>query len=223
MQESETPRSPVRAQEALTREAVIEAALRFIDRDGSDALSMRLLGRELGAGTMTLYSHVANKDDLLDAVVELLWNEVSSRISITGDWRADVRAVGRAISRVARDHPHAYPMMLKRGVVPAGATRIAADLAHSLDTAGFNHWTEDAVRTVIGYAAGYTMCEVSWYGDPAVAMAAGTQPQPDAADDDVGRRLILECDTAAQFAFGLEVLLNGLEQLLSEEEGEPAS
>ncbi|MDP8930093.1 MAG: TetR family transcriptional regulator [Actinomycetota bacterium] len=223
MLESETPRSPVRAQQPLARQAVIEAALRFVDREGSDALSMRRLGSQLGAGTMTLYNHVANKDDLLDAVAELLWNEVSSRISITGDWRADVRAVGQAISRVAWDHPHAYPMMLDRGVVPAGATRIAADLAESLQTAGFDQRTEDAVRTVIGYAAGYTMCEVAWYGDPAAAMAAGAQPQPDAADDDEGRRMILECDTAAQFAFGLEVLLDGLEQLLSEAQGVPAS
>lgn len=207
----------------LTRETVIEAALGFIDRESANALSMRRLGSELGAGAMTLYEYVANKDDLLDAVVELLWGEVSLRVSVTGDWRADVRAVGQAVSRVAWDHPHAYPMMLERGVVPAGAAHITAQLAESLGRAGFGDRTEDVVRAVIGYAAGYTMCEVAWYGDPAAATEAGGQAQTGTADDDEGRRVILACDTAAQFAFGLDILLLGLEQLLSGAEDDRAS
>lgn len=220
MSETATSRASGDARQTLTRDTVVTAALRFLDREGAEALSMRRLSTELGAGTMSLYNHVANKDDLLDAVVQLLWREVSARTSVTGDWRTDIRSLAEAISQVAWAHPNAYPMMLDRGVVPTEATDVAADLAGSLHAAGFGGWTDHVVRTVLGYAAGYTMCEVAWYGDPAAAMPHAGEQQPAAGK---GQRIILECESPEQYAFGLEVLLAGLEQLLQQEHGDPAA
>lgn len=220
MSETATSTASSEARQPLTREAIVAAALRFLDREGAEALSMRRLGSELGTGAMSLYNHVANKDDLLDAVVQLLWAEVSARTSVTGVWRSDIRSLAEAISQLAWAHPNAYPMMLDRGVLPAEATDVAAGLARSLRAAGFGDWTDHVVRTVLGYAAGYTMCEVAWYGDPAAAMPRPGE-QPPAAGE--GQRIVLECESPEQYAFGLEVLLVGLEQLLQQEHGDPAA
>ena len=216
MSEATHPTTSVEARHPLTRGAIVRAALRFLDREGAEALSMRRLSADLGAGAMSLYNHVVNKDDLLDAVVQLLWQEVSSRTSVTGDWRTDVRSLAQAISGVAWAHPNAFPMMLDRGVLPAEATDVAEGLAGSLRGAGFGDRTDHVVRTVLGYAAGHSVCEVAWYGDPSAAMPPrGHRPTA----EDEGRRIILECETSEQYAFGLEVLLAGLEQLLRQEHG----
>lgn len=197
----------------LTRNAVVRGGLRLIDTEGLDALSMRRLGGKLGVEAMSLYNHVANKDDLLDAVVEFLWGEVASNVDVTGIWQEDVRGFARAVHRIALDHPNAYPLMLNRGVLPAAGLRLAGELVASLRVAGFADRVGDAVRTVVGYVAGYTMAEVAWYGDPAAATAATARPQPKGDVDPELRRMLLECDTEVQFAVGLEVLLDGLDRL----------
>jgi len=73
---------------ALTRERVIDAAITVAERDGLAELSMRRLAAELGAGTMSLYNHVSDKEDLYDGMVERVLAPV--RISADEDWRAVV-------------------------------------------------------------------------------------------------------------------------------------
>jgi TetR/AcrR family transcriptional regulator, tetracycline repressor protein len=70
---------------ALTRERVIDAAVALAEREGLTELSMRRLAAELGAGTMSLYNHVTDKDDLFDGMVELVLAPV--RVSTSDDWR----------------------------------------------------------------------------------------------------------------------------------------
>ncbi len=201
------------ARPRLTRERVVSAGLQLIDEDGLDSLSMRRLGAALGVEAMSLYNHVANKGDLLDAVVEHLWGQIGARIETTGDWRDDVFAFGEAVHGVAHDHPEAYPLMLNRGVLPDHAVELAGGLVGSLREAGFGDGVHDAVRAIMGYVAGYTLSEIAWYGGPEAALAEG-QP-PARTDQDEGgaeaRRIVMECDTEAQFTFGLQVLLDGLD------------
>ena len=83
---------------ALTRERVVDAAIALVERDGLGELSMRRLAAELGAGTMSLYNHVADKDDLFDAMVEHVLAPV--RISTSDDWR-EVVATWATDSRAA--------------------------------------------------------------------------------------------------------------------------
>ena len=75
---------PQDGREPLTRARIVDAALRIIDRDGLDALSMRRLGDELGAGTTSVYWHVANKDQLLDLVLDHVLGEVSAEVVDVG-------------------------------------------------------------------------------------------------------------------------------------------
>jgi AcrR family transcriptional regulator len=61
--------------EPLTRERIIEAAMRLMDKEGLEAVTMRRIGRELGVEAMSLYNHVADKEDILSGVVEAVMGE----------------------------------------------------------------------------------------------------------------------------------------------------
>lgn len=208
----ETARPP------LTRERVVSAGLRLIDEDGLDGLSMRRLGAELGVEAMSLYNHVANKGDLLDGIVEHLWEEIAARTEAVGDWRGDVLSFADAVRGVGHDHPAAYLLMFDRWVLPDSAVGVGSGLIGSLRGAGFGDEVEEAVRAIIGYVTGYTLSEIAWYGDPQAApeadLAGGPQPAGGSPPDErrsQAQRTLVECDTDAQFTFGLQVLLDGLE------------
>ena len=73
---TETGKRPTRKRKTLTRKRVLEAAVELADRDGLESLSMRNLGSELGVEAMSLYNHVANKDDLMTGMIEALMVEI---------------------------------------------------------------------------------------------------------------------------------------------------
>lgn len=223
--------------QTLTRGRVVAGALDLIDREGTDGLTMRRLGGELGVEAMSLYNHVDSKDDLLTGVVELLWEQVADGLRFGDSWREDVRAFAQAVHQVGYQHPTAYPLMVRRGLLPATAVATIGELLGGLRAAGFGAGAEEALRTVVGYVAGYTLAEVSWYGDP--AGADGT-PAPERAEVPAGEgapasgparhegsdaaaeavvRALLDCDLEAQFRFGLEVLLEGLDRVRARQAG----
>ena len=101
----ETKRTP------LTRERVLSAAVGLADAEGIEALSMRRLGQELGVEAMSLYNHVAKKDDLLDGIVELILNEIELP-SGGEDWKAAVRRTAISAHDVLVRHPWACNLAL---------------------------------------------------------------------------------------------------------------
>ena len=107
----------------LSRERALVAALALVDREGLSALSMRRLGAELGVEAMALYRHAANKDALLDGLVEVLYLELEERLAAgeeTGAvagvpaWRSGLHRIGRATYDVCRVHPRAVPLLATR-------------------------------------------------------------------------------------------------------------
>jgi AcrR family transcriptional regulator len=97
----------------LTRQRVADAALTFIDAHGLEGLSMRKLGAELGVEAMSLYNHVANKADLLDAVAETLYRDVLAAYGEpSGDWKVHARALCHAYVAVAAAHPRAVSLLI---------------------------------------------------------------------------------------------------------------
>lgn len=97
----------------LTRQRVADAALRYIDEHGLDGLSMRKLGAELGVEAMSLYNHVKNKADLLDAVSEKLFGDVLAAYGEpSGDWKVHARALCHAYVDVAAAHPPAVSLLI---------------------------------------------------------------------------------------------------------------
>jgi AcrR family transcriptional regulator len=132
------PRSPA----PLTRELVLRTALEIIDRDGADGLTMRRLGQALGRDPMALYRYAANKNALLDGVVELVMGQ--ARLNPEDpDWAGQLRTFARAFRAIAIEHPHVVPLLVTRPLAtplalrPLGTLRPLEDTLELLTRAGF--------------------------------------------------------------------------------------
>src|SRR5215831_1286990 len=97
----------------LTRVRVLHAAMGLADRDGIAALTMRKLAQELGVEAMSLYNHVANKEDLLDGMVDLVFAEIGLP-SKEVDWKAAMRQRAIAARAVLSHHRWAIGLMESR-------------------------------------------------------------------------------------------------------------
>lgn len=86
-----TRRKAPAARQPLSADAVIETALRLVDRDGLDALSMRRVAQELGTGAASLYAYFANKDELLEQLLDRVVGEIPLPVAGAGDWTAVVK------------------------------------------------------------------------------------------------------------------------------------
>lgn len=159
----------------LTRERILRQAIGLADESGLEGLSMRALGDSLGAGTMSLYNHVADKRALLDGIAELLAREVHVPV-VGGDWRASMRQ--RAVS--ARDlfvrHPWAARLFESRTEFgPAWLGLLDATIG-CLRRAGFSVVASyRALLLMDSYIYGFALQETSWQADgatPAETAAA---------------------------------------------------
>jgi AcrR family transcriptional regulator len=218
---SETaPRTP------LTRERVLRAAIALADRDGIEALSMRKLGQELGVDAMAMYRHVRSKDDLLDGVIELIVGEFE-RPAATSDWKGTLRGHAIAARAVMLRHPWARRVLEERGTSgPASLAHIEAVLA-TLQSAGFSiEVAHHALHVLDSRIFGFNQALFEDSGpadlppgaEAAMIRALAAYPAiselAKAASHDgvLGR-----CDDDVEFAFGLDLILDGLERL-----GQPA-
>lgn len=203
--------------ERLSRQRVLEAALRIVDSEGLDALTMRRLGRELGVEAMSLYRHVPNKDALLDGLVELVILEIDVPASIDGDWKEAIRHVLRSYRSAAHSHPNAFPLVTVRPLnTPEALRRLDANF-EVLRQAGFDESTAIvAFHTLAGYTRGFALEEVT-------GRALGAQPL-DAEHIDLRSLpadefphiselapLLVDTDRDAEFERGLDLILTGLE------------
>jgi len=210
----------------LTRERIVGAALAVLDAEGFAALTMRRVARELGAGTMSLYRHVASREELLDLVLDELAFEVPVAPP-DGAWQASVRELARG-ARAAllrrRDLTLLLTARLGQGPVALGS------LDQALGTflrAGFP--PRDAARAnhALGaYVAGSCAWEavgLGGSGDPAEralraaeAAAALAAVPADAFPSVAATADELFAGTAAErFEYGLEILVAGLEARLA--------
>jgi AcrR family transcriptional regulator len=206
----------------LTRERVLQAAVELADRDGIENLSMRKLGQELGVDAMALYRHVRDKDDLLDGAVEVVVGEIE-RPEPGDDWKATLRELIMAARGVMLRHPWAPRVLEERGTAgPAALAHINAVLGtllaggFSMDTA--HHALHSLSSRIFGFhqdlfddsgrapdpetqAMIVRSLSVSY---PSLAELAA------AASHDGG---LGACDDAVEFAFGLDLILDGLERV----------
>ena len=110
-------RHPPRRAAALSRDEIVRTAIRVADAEGAEAVNMRRIARELGSGTMSLYWHVASKDELLDMMIDAIVGEAQAP-EPSGDWRADLRA-GACTTRDAL-HRHQWAVNFMSTRPPAG-------------------------------------------------------------------------------------------------------
>lgn len=105
------PRARTRA--VLTREAIVAAGVELVDAAGPDALTMRAVAGRLGSGVMSLYRHVADRDALLDLVLDAMTGDIPAT-PLTGDWRADAAALARDVRAVLLRRPQLTVLLTSR-------------------------------------------------------------------------------------------------------------
>ena len=200
----------------MSRRRILEAAIRFVDREGLEALSMRKLGGELGVEAMSLYNHVPNKDALLDGMVEVLLGELKIPPEKEG-WERRGREAYRAFWRVAREHPNVFPLLVVRPPETMDGVWLVEEFLKTMRGAGFDETTAlYAFRTLSGYAMGYAMAEIRGFAmEPAGSrLGALTLPPDDFPHiHELGTRLE-RVDHDAEFEFGLDLILAGLKERL---------
>jgi AcrR family transcriptional regulator len=148
--------------EPLSRERVLEAALRLADRDGVASLSMRGLGHALGVEAMSLYKHVANKDEVLDGLIDLVVAEIDVP-PLGTEWRQAMRERAMSARQVFLRHPWAALLMESRLSQSPVRLRYADAVLGLLRCGGFT--VPLAYRTFViidSYLYGYIMQELNW-------------------------------------------------------------
>ncbi len=137
----------------LTLKAIVAAAIDIADTDGVDALSMRNVAERLGVGTMSLYTHVPGKTDLIDLMFDTaygqLYESIESPSKQPGGWRGALRFIANQNSNLYRRHPWMLQIATGRSVLgPHAAIKYEAEL-RPLDKLGLNDVEMDAVLTLI--------------------------------------------------------------------------
>jgi AcrR family transcriptional regulator len=145
----------------LTHHQIVRAAMEIADAEGLQALSMRKVASKLGAGTMSLYRYVTNKDDLLDLMVDaILGEELPDKPS--GDWRSELAEMAQRTRRGARRHPWAIRFMLTRPNLGPQALRTIEYSMASVDGLGLDiDQMLDMVSTVQAFAVGFVQAELA--------------------------------------------------------------
>ncbi len=194
----------------LTRELVARTALSFTDAHGLRGLSMRKLGAELGVEAMSLYHYVESKDDLLDAILDQLYDEIVVPTDLPPeDWEAGVRAGARSLHSVLTAHQAAPELFASR---PASSPKSVARLywgyqrfvnvglspAHSLM----------AFRTAVSFVLGHVASETGLLLKVKVEIGIQVDALPADLRAFVYENQRLEADD--MFEFGLETLVAGL-------------
>jgi AcrR family transcriptional regulator len=121
-------RAPRRARPArtpLSREAIVDAALRVVDREGAEALSMRRVAMELGTGPASLYWHVSSKDELINLVVDRVVGEIEPPRPDPARWQEEFRGWALRTREVFRRHPGVGGLTLGRVPVGPNLVRLA--------------------------------------------------------------------------------------------------
>jgi len=206
--------------EPLTRERILRAALRVMDEEGLEAVTMRRLGRELGVEAMSLYNHVKDKEAILDGILETVMAEFEFPEE-TGDWEADVRAGTRAWRRLMIAHPTVIALFAE-SKHPASSPERLRPMEWAFDILGRGGLSEEEVvhafRAIGGYIMGSVLNEVA---NPVPGMGdrdhhaehvqlAGALPPTEFPNLVRLLPLMAECDADVDFEFGLDLLIAGL-------------
>ncbi|GHE28033.1 hypothetical protein GCM10017673_32750 [Streptosporangium violaceochromogenes] len=147
---------------ALSRPQIVRAAVELLDAQGMDALSMRRLAARLGSGATSIYWHVANKDELLDLVLDEVFGEVPLP-EPEASWREAASMFAYGLRATLFTHPWSVTLIGNRVTVGPNAVRLTARLLETFTGAGFQgQFLDRASSTLLAYVLGATTPEVAW-------------------------------------------------------------
>ncbi len=204
----------------LSRAKVLRAALQMADKGGIESLSMRKLAQALKVEAMSLYNHVANKEDILDGLVELVASDIDVP-SIGGAWKAAMRQRATSAHAVLMRHRWATMLFVSRVNVGPKMLRYVDATIGCLREAGFSYPMADhAWNALDAYLYGFTLQKLNFPLDPSEYVSAAKQflplipveqfPYLNGMSQEViaGRH-----DGLHQLEMGLELILDGLERV----------
>ncbi len=205
----------------LTRFKIAETALALLDEVGLEGLSMRKLGARLGVEAMSLYNHVANKADLLDAVHELLMSRLLVRLDGSAEiaeWKEVGRQMSTTFLRLLKAHPGTIPLFASRSAIAPGSLAALDGAVGLLVRAGFPPLDAlYAFQTFFAFTLGHAIFHYGPRGTNSYARMEDYANHPHLAL--VGLPASGEGqDPDAEFFFGIGALLEGLECRLKLEE-----
>ena len=225
-----SPRSGTRI--PLSRERVLRAAVKLADEGGIESVTMRRLAEELGAEAMSLYYHVANKDDLLDGIADAVAKEINQAVDRDGtpsgaaSWKTAMRSRILSARRVLLRHPWAPGLFETRATTSPAIIRHFDTLVGLMRDGGFSYdLAHHALHALGSRALGFSQEPFDPGGGPGAGDATAAAP-PDMASQFPNLAAMLTeiaqddpastlgwCDDQTEFEFGLDLILNGLDSL----------
>ena len=218
----------------LSRERVLRAAVKIADDGGIESLTMRRLAEQLGAEAMSLYYHVANKEEVLDGIAEVVVTEINDvvgrieRPATAEEWKKAVRQRILSARQVLLRHPWAPRVLESRTNTSLAVLRYYDALLGLMHDGGFS-WdlAHHALHALGSRALGFAqeLFDPNAGGgsgageDPAAAMQSMAEQLPhlvgmlaEVMHDDPDSTLGW-CDDQSEFEFGIDLLLDGLDRL----------
>ena len=208
---------------ALSRDRILDAAVRLADSDGIESLSMRKLAQQLGVDPMSLYNHVRDKEDLLDGIVDVVVGEIEPTAA-DADWRSSLRATILAARRTLLRHPWAARVIESRPDPSPSTLRHMEHVMEIIRSAGFSLDLAHHALHVLG-------SRVLGFSQDLFDDSDDARPDPEAAAM-LARQLAVShprlgelaaaathegglggCDDDVEFEFGLDLILDGLDRL----------
>lgn len=205
----------------LSRERVLRAAIGLADQGGIEALSMRKLAQELGVEAMSLYYYAANKDDILDGMLDIVLGEFEAP-SGGADWRAEIRRSAISAHHVLMRHRWACSLMLSPGRVRPAQVRRMESLLRPLREAGFSaEMTDHAYHALESHIMGFTLWLAGMSLDKldlkklaeTFLLQFPADEYPYLHEHAQQHFTRPKGEGGSAFAFGLDLILDGLEKI----------
>ncbi|MFJ3876455.1 TetR/AcrR family transcriptional regulator C-terminal domain-containing protein [Streptomyces sp. NPDC090077] len=214
--------------EPLTRQRVLDAAVALADAGGLETLSMRRLGEAIGVEAMSLYNHVANKEALLDGMVDLVFAEVE--LPVPGDrWRPAMRSRAVSMRLALARHPWAIGLMESRSAPGPATLRHHDAVLGCLRRDGFSLvLTAHAVSVIDSYVYGFALQEKTLpVGSPeetagladAIMSGFGDGEYPYLTEIATAHVMRPGYSYGDEFEYGLDLVLDGLRQAADRPQG----
>jgi AcrR family transcriptional regulator len=217
--------APGTPRKRLSRERVLQAAVDHADARGLDALTMRTLAEMLEVAPMALYRHVAGKDDLVDAMVDVVFSEIGVPAG-GGDWKIAMRRRAIAVRDALARHPWAIGLMESRRTPGPANLRHHDAVIGRLRAAGFDvAQAAHAYSLLDSYIYGFALTKMNlpFENSEEVGEVAENMLQPYPVNEYPNLVEFLnehvmkpDYDYGAEFEYGLDVVLEGLEQARAE-------
>ena len=211
----------LRSRTPLSRDRVLRAGVAFADEHGVASLSMRKLGEVLGVEAMSLYNHVANKSELLDGMVDIVFSEIGLPPD-GADWKSAMRQRAVSAREVLSRHRWAIGLMESRASPGPATPRHHDSVIGSLRAADFSvEMAAHAFSVLDSYIYGFALQEASLpfdSGEGTADLAEATLRQMPADQYPHLTELTIEhvlrpgYDYGAEYVFGLDLILDGLER-----------